>query len=132
MAKILCLLALAAFVQFAYSLECYTCDPITCAQESSKWGKVPGCGKTTNNDRLAGACLKQVFTDNNKKEVTIRKCVIANKDESGKLSFECKDGTSRVCEVCSQDLCNSAPAVSFSFVTVLGAIAVFLIPKYFL
>ncbi|XP_066247477.1 uncharacterized protein [Euwallacea similis] len=132
MAKILCLFALATFIQFAYSLECYSCDANTCAQEPSKWGKVPGCGKTTSNERLTGACLKQVFTDSSKKEVTIRKCVIANRDDSGKISFDCKDGTSRICEVCTQDLCNSAPAVNFNFVTILGAIAAFLIPKYVL
>lgn len=133
MAKVLCVLALIALVQSGYALNCYSCDANSCQQEESKWLKVENCGKTVNTQLNIGACLKQVYTDKvTNKDVTVRRCIIATKDTNGKPNYSCQEnaGKTSVCDVCSSDYCNSASSVSFSFVTVLGVVAAYLIPRY--
>ncbi|KAL1497960.1 hypothetical protein ABEB36_008838 [Hypothenemus hampei] len=132
MAKIVYLFAIVALAQVAYSLDCYSCDPISCTQEQNKWIKISNCGKVSNNQVNTGACLKQIYNDRNtNKEVTIRKCVIAEKTSDGKVSHRCNEneGKVSVCEVCTSDYCNSASSVRFSLVTLLGVAAVYLAPR---
>ncbi|XP_050302483.1 uncharacterized protein LOC126740494 [Anthonomus grandis grandis] len=136
MFKIVCLFAFVAFLQTATALQCYTCDPKSCENEMSKWTKVANCGsQVAFPDKQTGACLKTKYMDKlTNKEVTVRKCILADKMADGKVSFACKDteGKVSVCEVCNTDWCNSAPAVSVSFVTFLGVVAAYFVPKYFL
>ncbi|CAG9767446.1 unnamed protein product [Ceutorhynchus assimilis] len=133
MAKIVCLFALVALVQVATALDCYSCDATTCAMDQSKWQKVPKCGNSIDSTVNTGACLKRQFIDKqSNKEVTTRKCVIANKDANNKVTFTCdeKDGKNVFCEVCNDsNLCNSASSVSFSFVALMGVVAAVFIPR---
>lgn len=131
MARVVCLFAVVALVQVAVALDCYSCDRTTCQEDISKWQKIPSCGKSTVGNAV-GACLKQVYTDKTtQKEVTLRRCIVATKNTDGSITHSCNDndGKTSVCEVCTSDLCNSAPAVNFSFVALLGVIVAYLIPK---
>jgi len=132
MAKIVCIFALAAFIQVANAaLNCYTCENDNCL-DKNKWTVVNNCGRTAGPQNVA-ACLKHVYTDRNtNKDVTLRKCIIAEKKPDGSPTYKCLDqpaGPTVLCDYCTGDLCNSASTVSFSFVTVLGVVAAFFIPK---
>ncbi|XP_030759731.1 uncharacterized protein LOC115885088 [Sitophilus oryzae] len=128
MKTIISVLALFAVLNLATAqLECYSCLDEKCTEPAGNWQKVANCGGTLNpaDKKHVGACLKLGYTDLNKNAKTIRKCIIAEKDASGKLQYPCNSpiqgGTVTTCDVCDSNLCNSAPVTRFGYVTVLGA-----------
>jgi hypothetical protein len=132
MAKIVYLFAFVALIQVAAAINCYSCDKNSCQNEMSKWQTLE-CAKNTASPSLVGGCLKQVYTDKaTNKEVTSRRCIVAEKKPDGTIIHNCNDneGKTSECVVCTSDLCNPATSINFSFVTVLGVIAVYLIPKF--
>ncbi|XP_060522151.1 uncharacterized protein LOC132699451 [Cylas formicarius] len=130
MSKFVLLFVCVALLQIASALKCYSCENDLCAKEMSAWNKVEACGNTVSSNQV-GACLKTVWTDNNsKKEMTSRRCIIADKD-GDKVKYTCREdkGKVSVCDVCVTDWCNSAPAVSFSVLAFSGVLLAYLIPK---
>ncbi|KAF7279340.1 hypothetical protein GWI33_007355 [Rhynchophorus ferrugineus] len=83
-------------IKFGTALECFSCAEDKCLNPDL-WQKITNCGKTASGNHI-GACLKEVYINADKKEITQRRCVIADKDASGKPTFACTNGQNKECK----------------------------------
>ncbi|KAK9885368.1 hypothetical protein WA026_010865 [Henosepilachna vigintioctopunctata] len=129
MAKLICAFVIVALMAVtANALKCYEC-PLGCqGTDKSKW-PTQDCGATAANSKKV--CLRQVVTIPGSPDRVTRKCAII---PDGKSKYECVDAPhekTTSCDTCSDDLCNSAGSVTFSFLAFASVIIPILASKFF-
>lgn len=131
MAKLGLLLLCAVLLHTGYALQCYNCVSTVANKNCDDLAEkdkiaVATCGKTVAPG-YAAACIKKVIQDKTTNvQNTTRACILTKSDANAR---ECDAASDRInvvaCEICSDDLCNSAEQTHFGIFTLVAAAMAF-------
>ena len=136
MAKFGLLLLCAVLLHTGYALQCYNCVSSAGNKNCDDLAEkekvaVAICGKTVASGYAPG-CIKKVIQDKTTNvQNTTRACILT---KAGATAHECDAPSDRInvlaCEICSDDLCNSADKAQFGIFALAGsAVAFFVINR---
>ncbi|KAK9759025.1 hypothetical protein QE152_g225 [Popillia japonica] len=117
MSKLLLVCVLFSFLALAHSeLQCYNCTGLTC--DFSNPSNRHTCGKGVAN--IEAGCLTFVYKEKSGTKNIQRKCVLLNPKEEFKCTLPA-DAQQESCNVCKENLCNSARGMTFNSFSLLAA-----------